>query len=247
MILVDSALETRHQADKPVRVALAGAGYMGRGIALEIITAVKGMRLVAISNRTVSEAARAYCDADVGRVQIVETVAQLDDAIVSGQAAITAITDDPHLLCQAEGIEAIIEATGEIEFGAQIVCEALEHRKHVILMNAELDATVGPILKVHADRAGVVITNTDGDEPGVAMNLYRFAETLGYRPVLAGNFKGLIDPYRTPDTQRAFAERYNQKPRMITSFADGTIAYKEALPPQECRSQLLEDVSVLLI
>jgi len=89
-------------------------------------------------------------------------------------------------------------------------------------MNAELDATVGPILKVYADRAGVVITNTDGDEPGVAMNLYRFAKTIGLKPVLAGNLKGMIDPYRTPDTQREFAEKYHQKPKMITSFADGT-------------------------
>jgi predicted homoserine dehydrogenase-like protein len=64
--------------------------------------------------------------------------------------------------------------------------------------------------------------NTDGDEPGVAMNLYRFATTIGLRPVLAGNLKGMIDPYRTPDTQREFAEKYHQKPKMITSFADGT-------------------------
>jgi predicted homoserine dehydrogenase-like protein len=225
MILVDTALEKRHEAGNPVRVALAGAGYMGRGIALEIITAVRGMRLVAVSNRTLSEAARAYHEADVDAVRTVETVAQLDKAIASGQPA---ITDDAMLLCQAEGVDAIIEATGEIEFSAHVVCKALEYGKHVILMNAELDATVGPILKVYADRAGVVITNTDGDEPGVAMNLYRFARTLGLRPVLAGNLKGLIDPYRTPETQKAFAEQHNQKPRMITSFADGTKLSMEA-------------------
>jgi predicted homoserine dehydrogenase-like protein len=81
---------------------------------------------------------------------------------------------------------------------------------------------------VYADRAGVVFTDTDGDEPGVAMNLYRFVKTIGYRPLLAGNVKGFIDPYRTPETQRAFAERYNQKPPMITSFADGTKLSMEA-------------------
>ncbi len=121
-----------------------------------------------------------------------------------------------------ENIDVVIEATGEIEFGAHVVLKAIENGKHVVLMNAELDATVGPILKVHADRAGVIITNTDGDEPGVAMNLYRFAKTIGLRPVLAGNLKGMIDPYRTPDTQREFADKYHQKPKKITSFADGT-------------------------
>jgi predicted homoserine dehydrogenase-like protein len=116
----------------------------------------------------------------------------------------------------------IIVGTGEIEFGARVVMQAIANGKHVVLMNADLDATLGPILKVHADRAGVVITNTDGDEPGVAMNLYRFVKTVGLRPVLAGNLKGMIDPYRNPDTQREFAEKNKQKPVMITSFADGT-------------------------
>jgi predicted homoserine dehydrogenase-like protein len=75
---------------------------------------------------------------------------------------------------------------------------------------------------VYADGAGVVITNADGDQPGVIMNLYRFVKTIGYQPVLAGNIKGLQDPYRTPETQREFATQHRQKPKMVTSFADGT-------------------------
>jgi predicted homoserine dehydrogenase-like protein len=51
---------------------------------------------------------------------------------------------------------------------------------------------------------------------------------IGYRPVAAGNLKGLIDPYRTPETQRAFAEKVGQDPRMITSYADGTKLSMEA-------------------
>jgi predicted homoserine dehydrogenase-like protein len=192
---------------------------MGRGTALQIISAFKGMRLVAVYNRTLSQADRAYRQAGVESLATVETVAQLEDAIASDQYA---ITDDPMLLCRAEGIDAIVEATGEIEFGAHVTLEAINHGKHVILMNAELDATVGPILKVYADRAGVVITNVDGDQPGVVMNLLRFVRTIGYNPVLAGNIKGLLDHYRTPETQAAFAARNKQKPRLITSFADGT-------------------------
>jgi len=89
-------------------------------------------------------------------------------------------------------------------------------------MNAELNATLGPILKVYADRAGVMFTETDGDQPGVIMNLYRFVKNIGYNPVLAGNIKGLQDHYRTPDTQRKFAAQYEITPQMATSFADGT-------------------------
>jgi len=219
MILVDTALEGREREGKPIRVGLIGAGYMGRGIALQFLAPLVGMKLVAIANRTLPDAERAYLQAGIDSVKTVGTVAQLESAIDGGQFA---ITENAFLPCEAGNIDVVIEATGEIEFGAQVVLKAIENGKHVVLMNAELDATVGPILKVRADRAGVVITNTDGDEPGVAMNLYRFAKTIGFRPVLAGNLKGMIDPYRTPDTQREFAEKHHQKPRMITSFADGT-------------------------
>jgi predicted homoserine dehydrogenase-like protein len=219
MIIVDTALEKREREGKPIRVGLIGAGYMGRGIALQFLRPLVGMRLVAISNRTLSGAERAGNYAGIEPVKTVGSVGDLETAIRSG---IIAVTDDPFILCKAGNIDAIIEATGEIEFGAHVVMKAIENGKHVVLMNAELDATLGPILKVYADRAGVVITNTDGDEPGVAMNLYRFVKTIGMRPVLAGNLKGMIDPYRTPDTQREFAEKNKQKPAMVTSFADGT-------------------------
>lgn len=219
MIIVDKALEKREQEGRPIRVGIVGAGYMGRGVALQILQHGTGMRLVAVANRTLSEAERAYHEADIPEVARAETVTQLDNLIRQDHYA---VTDDAMLLCQSEEIDAIVEATGIVEFSAHVAMAAIEHRKHVILMNAELDATIGPILKVYADRAGVVITNVDGDQPGVIMNLFRFVKSIGCRPVLAGNIKGLQDPYRTPDTQRSYALQYNQKPRMVTSFADGT-------------------------
>ena len=225
MIIVDAALERREREGRPIRVGLVGAGYMGRGIALEFLTPIAGMRLVAIANRTLADAARAYREAGVDDVSTVDSVAALERVISNRRFA---ITDDALVLCRAEGIDAVIECTGDVEFGARVALEAIEYGKHVILMNAELDSTVGPILKVYADRNGVVITNTDGDEPGVAMNLYRFVKMIGYRPVAAGNLKGMIDPYRTPETQQAFAARHRQRPRMITSFADGTKLSMEA-------------------
>lgn len=219
MLIVDAALEKRHREGNPIRVALVGAGYMGRGIALEILTAMVGMKLVAVSNRHLSQAERAYTEAGVDSVTTVESLSQLEQAIAQGKYA---VTEDAMLLCRADNIEAIIDCTGEVEFGALVVMEAIKHGKHVILMNAELDATVGPILKVYAERAGVVLTYTDGDEPGVAMNLYRFVNTIGYKPVLMGQIKGFLDRYRNPETQRGFAEKHRQKAAMVASFADGS-------------------------
>lgn len=219
MIIVDTALEKRQAEGNPIRVAMVGAGYMGRGIALQIEKYMTGMRLVAISNRTLSEAKRAYNEAGIEATMTIENIAQLDEAISQNRYA---VTDNPLLLCEAKGVEAIIEATGHVELSAHVAMKAIEHKKHLILMNAELDATVGPMLKVYADRAGIVIANTDGDQPGVMMNLYRFVKSIGYNPVLVGNIKGLQDYYRTPETQKAFAAAHNITPKMATSFADGT-------------------------
>ena len=87
---------------------------------------------------------------------------------------VTAITDDWRLVCSDERIDAIIEVTGSLDYAAGVVYEAIDHGKHVILMNAELDGTVGPLLKRKADAKGVIYTNSDGDQPGVIMNLYLF-------------------------------------------------------------------------
>jgi predicted homoserine dehydrogenase-like protein len=46
--------------------------------------------------------------------------------------------------------------------------------------------------------------------------------------VAAGNLKGMVDYYRTPETQRAFAEKYDQDARKVTSFADATKLSMEA-------------------
>ena len=225
MIIVDTALAAREREGRPVRVAIVGLGYMGRAIARGLLRPVPGMRLSAVYNRTPDVAARPFRDAGHDAPRVCSSAAQLGQALAAGHAA---AVDDPLLLTRADGIDVVLEATGEVEFGASIALSALEHGKHVVLINAELDATVGPILKTYADRAGVVLTDTDGDEPGVAMNLVRFARTIGYEPVCAGNLKGMIDPYRTPETQREFAERNHQKPILITSFADGTKLSMEA-------------------
>jgi predicted homoserine dehydrogenase-like protein len=226
VILVDTALKRRAEAGNPVRVGMIGAGFMGRGIANQIINSVPGMTLVAISNRTVSQAERAYLEAGIEAVGV-SSVKELEEAIRSGRPA---VTDDPMLLCHAQGIDALIEVTGAVEFGAQVVTEAIKHGKHVILMNAELDGTVGSILKVQAERTGVIVSGCDGDQPGVQMNLYRFVKSIGLTPLVCGNIKGLQDPYRTPTTQKAFAEKWGQQPHMVTSFADGTkISFEQAI------------------
>ncbi len=227
MFIVDTALKARAEAGNPVRVGMIGAGFMARGIANQIANSVPGMELVAIFNRKIERAKQAYNEAGIEDLREVKTVEALEESIRQGKYA---ITDDAMLLCRAEGIDALIDVTGSIEFSSHLLLEAFAHKKHVILMNAELDGTLGPILKVYADKAGVILSACDGDQPGVEVNLYRFVQSIGLTPLLCGNIKGLQDPYRNPTTQEGFAKQWGQNVYMVTSFADGTkISFEQAI------------------
>lgn len=219
MILVDSALRRRAEEGRPVRVALVGAGFMGRGLTNQIVNSTPGMELVAIANRTLANADRAFRNAGVDDVLVVDDARAVDKAVAAG---VPVITEDFRAVCEADSIDAIVEATGAVEYGCHVVVSALDHGKHVVLMNAEVDATVGPVLSQRARDKGLVYTGCDGDQPGVQMNLVRFVRGIGLTPLVCGNVKGLQDPYRTPTTQAAFAARWGQDPHMVTSFADGT-------------------------
>ncbi len=226
MILVDTALAAREATGQPIRVGVVGAGFQGAAIVRQIVRSTPGMRVVALANRNLPTA-RAAVEALGIEPLACDHRAAIERAVVAGRIA---ITEDAIGLATADGVDVVVEVTGSIDHAARVVMAAIDAGKHVVQMNAELDGTVGPILKARADAAGVVYTFSDGDQPGVQMNLVRFVRGIGATPVLCGNIKGLQDPYRNPDTQRGFAEKWGQKPAMVASFADGTkIAFEQAI------------------
>jgi len=225
MIAMDELLRQRDEQGEPINVAFVGGGAAARMIALQFLTPIKGIRLVAVGNRTLVNAGKVYKEAGVESISIVKKPSELENAIAKGEYS---ITDNPMLLCEASNIDVIVDITGTVEFGAKLAMHAIQHHKHLVLVNSELDSTLGPVLKMHADRADVIITNADGDEPGVAMTLLRYLKSIGLKPVAAGNLKGMVDHYRTPETQRNFAAKYTMNPNIVTSFADGTKLAMEA-------------------
>jgi predicted homoserine dehydrogenase-like protein len=227
MILVDHALKAREAEGRPIRVGIVGAGFMTQGLTNQICQSVPGMKVVAISNRKPDRARKIYQYAGQDHVVEVTTRSELDQSI---RANLPTITDDAFLLARSEVVDVIVDVTGSVEFGAHVAFEAFKHRKDVVLMNAEIDATIGPILQVYAKKYGVIFSACDGDEPGVQMNLCRWVRGLGLIPRVIGNIKGLQDPYRNPTTQKGFAEKWGQNPAMVTSFADGSkISFEQSI------------------
>jgi predicted homoserine dehydrogenase-like protein len=227
MIIVDNALRAREVEGRPIRVALIGAGFMSRGLANHIVHTTPGMRLVGVYNR---QAQRAFdlCEyADAGDAIAPTTQEQADQGIRSGKVV---ATDNAFFLARSSEIDVLVDVTGSVEFGAQVALEAFKHKKDVVLLNAEIDATIGPILQIYAQKQGVILSACDGDEPGIQINLYRWVRGLGLVPRVIGNIKGLQDPYRNPSTQKGFAEKWGQNPAMVTSFADGSkISFEQAI------------------
>ena len=218
-------LGDRETAGRPIRVGMIGAGATGRAIALQLGTPVPGIRLAAIANRTPEHGERAFREAGFSEWVRTEATQDAESAIRRGVPVLTA---DPAVVTRCSAVDIVVEVTGSIEPAARVVLDAFAHGKHVVLVNAEVDSLIGPILQAKARSAGVVLTHTDGDEPGVAMTLLRYLQTLGLRPVAAGNIKGMVDYYRTPATQKAFAEKNDQDVRKVTSFADATKLSMEA-------------------
>lgn len=227
MIIVDRALQQREQENRPIQVGLVGAGFMARGIVLQIEDKTPGMKVAAIVNRTIEKATEAYKFAGVSNSKEVSIAQEVDEAINNGEYV---VTSNPDAVIESEKIDVIVDATGTIEYAAGITLKALKNKRHVVHLNAELEGTLGPILKKYADENGVIYSNSEGDQPGVTMNLYRFVTGLGLKPVLCGNIKGLHDPNRNPTTQEGFAAKWHQKPSMVTSFADGSkISFEQAV------------------
>jgi predicted homoserine dehydrogenase-like protein len=219
MILVDTALGRRQERGEPIRVGMIGAGFMGRGVARQIIRYTPGMTLAAVSNRNLAGAQRAYREAGIDDVDVVDSAAGVSAAVAAGRPV---VTDDPMAVCAADGIDVI--------FGAAITLAAFAAGKPVVTMNAELDGTVGPLLAHRAAAAGLVFSGVDGDQPGVEINLFRFVTGRGLTPLVLGNIKGLQDRFRNPTTQAGFAAQWGQDPHMVTSFADGTkVSFEQAI------------------
>src|SRR5262245_53950409 len=179
MIIVDTALRAREDAGKPIRVGMIGAGFMGQGLTNQIVNSVRGMRMAAVYNRKPARALGVYRYAGCDDVVFAETEAGLDEAIRRNSPV---VAEDPFTICRSPEIDVVLDVTGSVEFGARVILEAFRHGKPVVLMNAEVDATIGPILRVYGKKHGQILSACDGDEPGVQLGLYRWVKGLGLIP-----------------------------------------------------------------
>lgn len=210
-------LKQRARDNRPVRVAVAGTGFIGHGL-INQLGLMRGMQVVAVANRSARKAEKvlarlvppvSYC--------FCKKRAEMKEAVSKGQIAVVG----DLLLLAAADVDIICDCTGNPQAGAELALAAIASGKHYIA-GPEMDTVVGPLLNYMARDKGVVYSGAGGDEPGVVMDLYRYVSLLGFEIIAAGKFKGYYDYRSTPRSVKPWADKFGQNPYMIASFADGT-------------------------
>ncbi|MFN4210479.1 MAG: NAD(P)H-dependent oxidoreductase [Devosia sp.] len=213
-------LAARAETGKPIRVGVIGSGEMGTDLVTQM-SLMTGIEMAAIATRRPHTALAAMTIAygEDSRGKVADSPAQATAAIEAGKIAITSA----ETLVTTPNIDVVIDATGKPGVAADYDLLAMEHGKHLVMMNVEADVTIGPYLKAQADRLGVVYSVGAGDEPSSCMELIEFVTALGLPIVAAG--KGKNNPLKhdaVPDDYREEATRRNMNPRMLVEFVDGS-------------------------
>jgi len=212
----------KRQADgRPIRVGLVGCGQEGSGM-VHVTRQMTGLETCAIADIDLNRPLHTLSSLNIpaSSICVTDQVGPAEDALRRGDYV---VPQDAMLLPRLESLDALVEATGVAEVGAQVAWHAIMQKKHVVMLNIETDVTVGLILSQLAKKIGCVYTASTGDEPGACKQLYDFAAGLGFEVVCLGKGKNnSIDYYATPESCRYEAERKNMNPKMLASFKDGT-------------------------
>ena len=181
-----------------IRVGLTGAGSMGKGIAFQI-HATPGMELTWVM------------DMDP---QAASTAAGLGHCPVHGVNFQQLLDDHP--------IDVLVEATNSIGAAADYCLSALGAGAHIVLMNAEVDLALAPLLQHEAQQRNLIVTSDAGDQHGVLASMIQEAKLMGFDIVQAGNIKGFLDRYATPESIRKEAEKRKLSATQCCAYTDGT-------------------------
>jgi predicted homoserine dehydrogenase-like protein len=218
-------LQERAAAGRPIRVGLIGGGKFGAMFLAQVRT-TPGIHLIGI--------------ADLQPDRVRRTLSSLgwpEDAVAAPTFAAardtgtTHLTDDGMALIAADGLDVVIEATGDPAAGVRHALAGITHGRHLVMVNVEADVLVGPLLAARARRAGLVYSLAYGDQPALIAELVDWARASGFEVVCAGKGTRYRPHFHqstpatvwqhfgiTPEAARAAG----MNPKMFNSFVDGT-------------------------
>ncbi len=214
--------------DDGVRIGVIGAGVFGTMMIIQL-TRMQGLRPSIIADVKLDHAIRALELARTCQSEITEAHTANKANTAMDQHKVV-VTNDAQVLIQSD-IDIVIEATGNAEIGARYAYEALMKRKHIVLVNVETDALVGPILHKLADNSDLHYSLAYGDQPALITELCDWATTLGLEIIAAGKGTRFMPAFRRNSPEKALEmygfdepmiQQMHPNSKMYNSFIDGT-------------------------
>lgn len=179
---------------KVTRVGIAGTGLIGKGLAIEI-----------------------------------EKQPDIILSKVLTRRDITTMSDYPFLDVLTNSVDEfikncdlIVECSGDVIYGTEVIDQAIKENLPVITMNAELQVTTGSYF---AKRG--FITEAEGDQPGCLASLHENVMQMGFKPLVYGNIKGFMNLDPSIEDMKYWSKRNGVRLDMTTSFTDGTKVHVE--------------------
>ena len=218
-------LAARAESGRPLRVGVIGAGKFAT-MFFSQARRLPGLHLLGVVDLDRDKAVQAFQRAEWPAEQF--AAGGVQEALRKGS---TWLSEDSEALLSAEGVEVIVEATGDPVAGIAHALRAIEHGRHLVMVNVEADVVAGPLLARRARRAGVVYSLAYGDQPALICELVDWARCSGFEVVCAGKGTKYLPRYHasTPDTvwehygfNQAKVAGGELNPRMFNSFLDGT-------------------------
>lgn len=221
MIGLNYKLQKLEEENSCIGVGVVGAGQMG-GCMVATMVAMKGMKPSILADINLEAAAGAFRRAGVpeDQIAVASTLSECSALLESGKYV---ITEDSELATKNAYCQCIVDATGVPEVGAKVAVDAINNGKHIVMLNVETDVCIGHILYKQATNAGLVYTGSAGDEPGVVIEMFDFAQALGLDVRVVGKGKNTkINKEATPETVKKQAAQMGCNPHMLCCFVDGT-------------------------
>ncbi len=120
-----------------------------------------------------------------------------------------------HLL---ESSDLVVECSGDVRWGADVIHAAMRAGKPVVTMGSEFHVTIGSWFVGH----GGILTEAEGDQPGSLAALHEECLTMGFKPLVYGNIKGFLNHTPTAEDMEYWGGRQGISLPQVTSFTDGT-------------------------
>jgi len=125
------------------------------------------------------------------------------------------LTNDPEELI--ETCDLIVECSGDAIYATESIDRVLKADIPVVTMNSEFHVTTGSYF---VDKG--LVTEAEGDQPGVEAILHEEALAMGFKPVAYVNIKGFLNENPTREEMEYWGAKSNLSLEMVTSFTDGT-------------------------